>query len=999
MTTPEDTVLLIEQTPNDGVCRCLLDQVMAVPFQLLTASCDDPILDLCRSHAVKAVILESCFANSHCLNLFNQLQTQLGERNPAILVIDDDDLGLARQAFKAGAADYLVAEQLTVDVLTQALQATIPLPAGISVETHHRKLAEAALEESETKYRTLFNSIDEGYVLVDVLTDERDQVVDLLYVDANPAAVRMSGTQLVGKRIRELDPNYEDYWFETADRVAKTGIGERHEFYATPRKAWYDFYIFKVSEPNTRRVAFIYKDVTKRKQAEENLQRSAKFNAFRVALTDALRPLVDPIAVQATASYILGSYCNANRVAYFEVQGGHYVVKHDYTSGVASMVGRYPVESFGPDLLATLRAGQTAIAADVTGDFPRSPDQQTAYEATQIVGHIAVPLVKRGELVAGLAVHTATPRDWTPDEIALAEEVAERTWATVERARAEAAVAADLADMRLLRELSTRLVSEHSIQVLYDETLAAAIALMRADGGTLQLLDETTQELVLLTTRGFSQTMVDYFDRVSALSNTSCSVALSQGDRCFLDFEVPESEDPHGTLRMHVEAGYRSGQSTPLISRSGKLIGMVSTFWQAQHRPSPRELRFLDLLARQAADLIQQWRANEERSQLLVREQNARAEAERANRIKDEFLAILSHELRSPLNPILGWTKLLQSNHLDETKTRHALHTIERNAKLQTQLIDDLLDIAKILRGKLEIANTPVSLTAVINAAVDVVKTAAEAKSIAIEVDLSNDYLVRGDDARMQQMIWNLLANAVKFTPAGGRIGVRLAAAGDQAQITVADTGKGISAAFLPRLFDAFRQEDTSITRRYGGLGLGLSIVKYLAEAHGGTITAASPGEGQGATFILALPLLNEQMHCLLDTERSPQPPNLSEVNVLAVDDSDDARELLATLLMQYGAAPKVVASGQELLAQLQTFRPDVLVCDLSMPDMDGYTLLQQVRALPPEQGGTVAAIAVTAYAREEDRQRALEDGFQAHLAKPIEPEKLASAIAALTRQ
>jgi PAS domain S-box-containing protein len=399
------------------------------------------------------------------------------------------------------------------------------------------------------------------------------------------------------------------------------------------------------------------------------------------------------------------------------------------------------------------------------------------------------------------------------------------------------------------------------------------------------------------------------------------------------------------------------------------------------------------------SDITQRKQAEQEREHLLNDEKRARAEAERANRIKDEFLAVLSHELRSPLNPILGWTKLLQTGHLDEAKTAAALATIERNVQVQTQLIDDLLDVAKILRGKLSLHEGPVDLAVVIEAALETVKTAATAKSITLYPNLAPTGPVLGDAARLQQIVWNLLSNAIKFTPAGGEVKITLGEGDHQAEITVTDTGRGISPDFLPHIFESFRQEDASITRHHGGLGLGLAIVAQLVEAHGGTITATSEGEGRGTTFYVALPLLP-----LAPPPLSPQPPraeslDLQGLRVLAVDDEPDARDLLATLLHQYGAEAVTVASAPEALAQIATFCPDVLVSDIGMPGIDGYTLIEKIRALPATAGGAIPALALTAYAREDDRQRAIASGFQQHIPKPLNPKQLAQALWTLTRQ
>ncbi|MBD2515212.1 PAS domain-containing protein [Nostoc sp. FACHB-973] len=397
-------------------------------------------------------------------------------------------------------------------------------------------------------------------------------------------------------------------------------------------------------------------------------------------------------------------------------------------------------------------------------------------------------------------------------------------------------------------------------------------------------------------------------------------------------------------------------------------------------------------------DIHDQKELEVERNRLLAQEQAARAEAERANRIKDEFLAVLSHELRSPLNPILGWTKLLQTRKFSEAKTAEALATIERNAKLQTQLIDDLLDVAKILRGKLSIDATPVNLAFVIESAIDTVRTAAVAKSITLHPVLPNIGQVSGDSNRLQQIVWNLLSNAIKFTPKGGRVEIRLQSLDNQAQITVSDTGKGINRDFLPYIFESFRQEDVSITRKYGGLGLGLAIVRQLVEAHGGTIAADSSGEGLGATFTVQLPLLNVEPEIKQPDELPQQPLELTGIRVLTIDDDPDARELLTVLLTEYGAEVLTVASAAEVLANLESFQPDVLVSDIGMPEVDGYSLIQQIRTLTPEKGGEIPAIALTAYARVDDSQRAITSGYQRHITKPLDPEELVQAVVALKK-
>lgn len=402
-----------------------------------------------------------------------------------------------------------------------------------------------------------------------------------------------------------------------------------------------------------------------------------------------------------------------------------------------------------------------------------------------------------------------------------------------------------------------------------------------------------------------------------------------------------------------------------------------------------------------AQDISDRKRIEQEREQLLANEQAARAEAEAANRVKDEFLAVLSHELRTPLNPILGWTKLLRTRQFSADKAAQALEVIERNATLQTQLIEDLLDISRILRGKLKLEVAPVNLVTVIHAAIETIRLAAEAKSLQIHCQLTSEIRpVLGDSGRLQQVIWNLLSNAVKFTPAGGQITVRLEAIAGQgtesAQITITDTGKGISPSFLPYVFDYFRQADGSTTRRHGGLGLGLAIARHLVELHGGQIVAASEGDGKGATFTVCLPLIMPQYPSQPSVNRVTDAVNLSGLPILVVDDEPDSRELLAVILGQAGAEVRLASSAGEALRLLEQALPALLISDIGMPETNGYELMRLIRSRWLATGETFPAIALTAYAGEIDQQQALAAGFQRHLAKPVAPEELLRVIAIL---
>ncbi|MBF2027648.1 MAG: PAS domain S-box protein [Oscillatoriales cyanobacterium C42_A2020_001] len=425
-----------------------------------------------------------------------------------------------------------------------------------------------------------------------------------------------------------------------------------------------------------------------------------------------------------------------------------------------------------------------------------------------------------------------------------------------------------------------------------------------------------------------------------------------------------------------------------------------------------------------ALDITDRKQAEANREQLLAREQAAREAAEAASRIKDEFLAIVSHELRTPLNPILGWSKLLRTRQMNQQKIDQALDVIQRNAQMQAQLINDLLDVSRILRGKLSLDHRRVDLASTIQAAIEPVRLAAEAKQIDLRLEsLDAPLQVMGDAGRLQQVIWNLLSNAVKFTSEGGRVDIRLERVESEgvkewrservdetlptplppsyAQITVRDTGKGIPPDFLPYVFEHFRQESSATTRRFGGLGLGLAIVRYLVELHGGTVQADSLGTGQGATFTVKLPLLrqeaNEAPERLEARPDTPTSPNaLNGLHILVVDDDTSTREFLAFLLELHGANVMMATNADEAIVMLTQFQPDVLLSDIGMPDVDGYMLMRQIRALPPERGGTIPAIALTAYAGDMDQRQALAIGFQQHVSKPVEPEVLIQAIVTL---
>ncbi|HEY0003356.1 MAG TPA: PAS domain S-box protein [Pyrinomonadaceae bacterium] len=453
--------------------------------------------------------------------------------------------------------------------------------------------------------------------------------------------------------------------------------------------------------------------------------------------------------------------------------------------------------------------------------------------------------------------------------------------------------------------------------------------------------------------------------------------------------------------KMVAFAGY------PLIVED-KIVGVMAMF--ARQPLTEATFQAMSSVANAVALGIERKRVEEELVQLLISEQKARQEAEAANRMKDEFLSTLSHELRTPLTAILGWTRMLSAGQVDEADNQRALETIERNAHAQSQLIEDILDVSRVISGKMRLEVRPLDLSTVIEAAVDTALPAAEAKGIRLQRVLdSGDSMVSGDPTRLQQVVWNLLSNAIKFTPKGGRVQIRLERINSHVEIIVTDNGQGISPDVLPHVFERFRQADSTTTRAHGGLGLGLAIVRHLVELHGGMVEAESAGPGQGATFTVKLPLIvmrstelrervkEERVHPTAGEVLPFQcPPELDGLHILVVDDEEDARTLITAILEKCAARVTAASSTEEGLALLKELRPDVLVSDLGMPEEDGYSLIRKVRALPAEDGGRTAAVALTAYARVEDRLKVLRAGFQTHLPKPVEPIELVAVIANL---
>jgi PAS domain S-box-containing protein len=605
-----------------------------------------------------------------------------------------------------------------------------------------------------------------------------------------------------------------------------------------------------------------------------------------------------------------------------------------------------------PAYFQALEAERTIAAHDARSD-PRTREFTASYlEPLGITSMLDAP-IRVGGRMAGVVCHehVGPPRQWREDEQAFAGSVADAVSLAIEeseRRRAEAA-------LRKSEERYRRIV----------ETALEGIWAIDAQGRTTyanprmaEMLGYTVEEML--------------------------------GRNAF-DFAHPDDISPANQEWDQRRQGVASRPEFRFIRKDGSIL------W-AQCSAAP----LLDGAGRFAGaftmvvDITARKQAEAEREEILQRERKARAEAETANRIKDDFLATVSHELRTPLNAMVGWVHLLRSGGLDAATTERALETIERNIRSQAQIIDDILDVSRIVRGSLTLAFQTVDLAAVLQHAIESLRPTAQSKGIALHtVFEAAGSEVNGDPDRLQQVTWNLLANAVKFTPRGGSVEVRLGRRGDDLRLEVDDTGEGISPEFLPYVFERFRQADSSPNRMHGGLGLGLAIVRHLVELHGGTVSAESPGRGHGARFTVTLPAASAAPvpEPLPQAVKAPASLPLAGLRLLVVDDDLDSCETLSLLLSRAGARVATATSAAEALATLERSRPDVLVADIGMPGENGYDLLHQVRMRPPERGGAVPAIALTAYTRAEDRERALAAGFQAHLPKPVNTAELMAVL------
>ena len=575
--------------------------------------------------------------------------------------------------------------------------------------------------------------------------------------------------------------------------------------------------------------------------------------------------------------------------------------------------------------------------------------------------------------------------------------------------RAQEALRDETAALELVNRTGTALASRRDLHPLLQELTDAATSISGARYGAFfyQAIDDSGATVMRHTLSAGARASFATFCAPRAEALLAHGEHLTVAHAAIRNVDLPaEAGDQQASPNNGLPPGtplVRSYLAVPVALGTGTVIGCLFFGHPEPAMFTERTERIISGIAAQAAIAIDNARlyeatqqAAEERKHLLDSEREARAEAERNSQMKDEFLATLSHELRTPLTAILGWSQVLRRGTRDEADLHRGLQTIERNARAQAQLIEDLLDMSSIASGKVRLELLPLSPSAIATAAIDTVRPAAEARSISLTTEFDSAAgMVSGDASRLQQIIWNLLTNAIKFTPEGGMVTVAVRREHDQVAIEVRDTGAGITADFIGHVFERFRQADATTTRKHGGLGLGLAIAKHLVEQHGGTIAAHSGGPGRGSCFTLRLPR-RAGKNDAQPVHACAAPHDLAGFQVLVVDDDDDSRELIRRILHDCHADVLTAASAAEALSLLEHLRPGLLLTDLGMPDMDGYGLLERVRALGPAHGGNVPAIALTAFARADDRVKALSSGFSAHISKPVEPAELIDKVASV---
>ncbi|HEY0427071.1 MAG TPA: PAS domain S-box protein [Pyrinomonadaceae bacterium] len=842
----------------------------------------------------------------------------------------EEEMEIVRQVGQIRNAEYLFHTQKGIIVgLLSAEHIEIggeSFALTVIQDITQRKKAVEKLRESEERYRLLFNSIDQGFCVCEVIFDDAQNPSDYRFLEVNPVFEKMTGIPknqaLAEKTARQLVPNLEDKWVKMYGQIALTG--EPVHFVDTSNamnNRWFEVYAFRIGDEPSRKVAIFFNNITERKLAENRLRESEENLRYTVELNP-------QIPWTANAEGSIESFSDR----WLEMTG----LKREEALGAGWAQVPHP-DDREKMLIAWTHSIKTGEPYDIEHRI-RLADGSFRWMRS-----------------------LALPRRNGNDEII-------RWYGTTE----------DIHKRKVVEESLRQ--NRERLQMAMD---AAKIYSWEMNPATGQVVWSKNIELVI----GFSLPS-DYKGTINDFVYAEDREMLAQNIR-----RAIENREPY-------ESEFR------LVNpETGELIWLRGQGLVVEDLTGDRQPRFVGI----TQNINERKRAEQEREELLRREQIARQQAEEASRLKDEFLATVSHEIRTPLNAILGWSQMMMANKIRPQDMPGAIETIYRNAKSQAQLIEDILDVSRIITGKIRLEPQPVLLAPVIQTAVESLRPAIEAKNIRLHMHL--DFEPRkalADPNRLQQVIWNLLSNAIKFTPEQGSVVIELASDGTQTKIIVSDTGKGINPEFLPFVFERFRQADGSSTRKHGGLGLGLAIVRHIVELHGGSVEVSSEGEDKGSTFTVCLPLSesvageatkpdNGKTTTVSNGENAA--PIVSDgkikgLRVLLVDDETDTLEMLSVALRQSGAEVKAELSAAAALEIIKQWPPDVIISDIAMPEEDGYSFIKKLRALPIERGGAIPAIALTAYVGIRERTQVLSSGFQMYVPKPFEPSELIAALA-----
>ncbi|HUO83539.1 MAG TPA: ATP-binding protein, partial [Thermoanaerobaculia bacterium] len=741
-------------------------------------------------------------------------------------------------------------------------------------------------------------------------------------------------------------------------------------------------------------------DMTERKRVEEQnrfLAEASELLSSSLDATTNLRTLAN-LAVPTIADW-----CSID-LASNEGRLERLIIAHrdpEKVQWAEELRRRYPSDPNSPTgLFQMLRTGNPELHETVDEALLRqgASDEQH-FQILRELGLrsvMIVPLKGRDRVLGAISLVSSEPgRHYGPQDLAFAEELARRAALSLEnsllyQSEQEARLLAERAVRRsmALLEVAAALSEANTPEAVAAVIVSRGFSALGAGAGAVVVIEPGRRELRALRMEGYSSEIIEQWSHRS-LADTPIAAAITAKEALLFESRA-DILNRFPSIRDHMAEEFEAAACVPLLL-DRKAIGCIALSFREQRRFSIEDQTFLLTLARQCAQAV-------DRARLYVAERQAREAAEEASRAKDDFLATLSHELRTPLTATIGWARLLTMTPPDQETLQVGLESIFRTAQTQARIVDDILDVSRIITGKMRIDAVPVNLGAVVEASRDAVRSAADAKGIALVLRLTRPLQVTGDADRLQQVVWNLLANAIKFSPAGATVEVSLEETAAAVRLQVRDNGRGIEPHLLPHVFDRFRQGDSSSSRVSGGLGLGLSIVRHLVELHGGEVSVESEGEGRGTTFTILLPRL-EQSSALLPIREPVRPEvtatsSLSGHRLLVVEDEADTRALIGRMLEQSGAEVRCVESAAEALRILDDYHPDLIVSDLAMPEADGYALLHAVRTRP--EGMEVPVIALTAYGREEDQASVLASGFQGYLRKPIEPEQLTLSIASI---